>query len=344
MIIVNDFFKRGKEAVSNQMELIARNNSCEIVAATRFMNQKQLQKEDLSDKIYVYSPCQYPFKIIKHLKSSSGLIHIFEEEPSLYKRFIFNLTGRPVYVSLYRMPSLCECEHLKKYKNLKGIFVELESHKNELVSKGFDSDIIHITPTPSKFQRKRNSRIFNPNNINILFASWNMAEGNPLYDRGLIYLLDLLEENGHLYLTVVLRDHKIKAFLKELNSRSLMHRVSIVDVKTDGELERIFDECDFVAFPAQKKIVKDVPNSLIDGLCRGKPVIISDILDFSNIVSSRNIGFVTKGNEEKIDLNISREVYDWLSNNAFKYSAIHTSQNYVRAINDGYYEGRISKK
>ena len=62
------------------------------------------------------------------------------------------------------------------------------------------------------------------------------------------------------------------------------------------------------------------------------------------IVSSRNIGFVTKGNEEKIDLNISREVYDWLSNNAFKYSAIHTSQNYVRAINDGYYEGRISKK
>ena len=90
MIIINDFFKRRKEAVSNQMELIAKDNDCEIVAATRFMNQKPLQEDELKDKIYVYSPLVYPFQIIKHLKNSEGPIHIFEEEPSKFKETVFN--------------------------------------------------------------------------------------------------------------------------------------------------------------------------------------------------------------------------------------------------------------
>lgn len=54
MIIINDFFTRGKEAVSNQMELISKENDCEIVAATRFMNQKSLQDDDIQDNIYIY--------------------------------------------------------------------------------------------------------------------------------------------------------------------------------------------------------------------------------------------------------------------------------------------------
>lgn len=342
MIIINDFFKRRKEAVSNQMELIAKDNNCEIVAATRFMGQKTLQEEDLKDKIYVYSPYQYPFKIIKHLKFSYGIIHIFEEQPSKFKEIVFNLTRRPVYVSLYRMPSSKECEHLKKYKNLKGIFVELELHKNKLINKGFDSSIIHITPTPTKFERKKSDKIFDPNNINILFASWNIAEGKPLYDRGLIYLLELLETNKFLYLTVILRDKNIEDFVEELNNRKLANRVEMIDVKTDKELEKIFEKCDFVAFPAQKRIVKDVPNSLIDGLCKGKPVIISDVLNFSEIVTNKNIGFVVKNGGEKINLNISKENYEELSNNAFEYSEMHSKENYVKIIKKGYVKnGRI---
>lgn len=338
MIIINDFFKRRKEAVSNQMELIAKDNNCEIVAATRFMGQKPLQEEELKDKIYIYSPYIYPLQIIKHLKTSKGLIHIFEEEPSKFKEMAFNLTKRPVYVSLYRMPSPKQCEHLKKYKYLKGIFVELECHKNILINYGFDSNIIHLTPTPTKFERKKNSKLFDPNNINILFASWNMAEGKPLYDRGLIYLLELLEINNSLNLTVILRDNNIEQFVNELKNRNLLNRVKMIDVKTDKELEYLFEQSDFVAFPAQKRIVKDVPNSLIDGLCKGKPVIISDVLNFSEIVARENVGFVTKTGENKIDLNITKQEYEVLSNNAFEYSEVHSKENYVKMIKKGYKE------
>ena len=35
MLIINDFFVRYKEAISNQMELIAKNNDGKIISATR---------------------------------------------------------------------------------------------------------------------------------------------------------------------------------------------------------------------------------------------------------------------------------------------------------------------
>ena len=47
MIVINDFFVRYKEAVSNQMELIAKANKGKIVSATRFMGQQAMQQVDI---------------------------------------------------------------------------------------------------------------------------------------------------------------------------------------------------------------------------------------------------------------------------------------------------------
>ena len=47
MLIINDFFKRSKEAVSNQMEYLLQETGGKIVTATRFMNQKPFRKEGI---------------------------------------------------------------------------------------------------------------------------------------------------------------------------------------------------------------------------------------------------------------------------------------------------------
>ena len=65
MLVINDFFVRYKEAVSNQMELISRENNGKIISATRFMGQQALQQEDIKDNIYVYSPIKYIFQTIR---------------------------------------------------------------------------------------------------------------------------------------------------------------------------------------------------------------------------------------------------------------------------------------
>ena len=104
MLIINDFFKRSKEAISNQMEYLLDKTDGKIVTATRFMNQKAFQKEDRLDKIYIYPPILYNILLLFYVLFGKDDIHIFEEEPSLYKRLICNLSKRKLYISMYREP------------------------------------------------------------------------------------------------------------------------------------------------------------------------------------------------------------------------------------------------
>lgn len=340
MLVINDFFVRYKEAVSNQMELILKENSAKIISATRFMGQKALQKEDIQDNIYVYSPIKYFFQAIKEtIKSKNERIHIFEEEPSRWKRMLFNKSGNPLYVSMYRRPNEEYAEHLKKYKNLKKVFVELPQHKEILKKYGIEEEKIEVTPTPSKISRRKSNKKYNPNNVNILFASWNNKEGDAIRERGVAYLLELLKENPSFTLTIPLRDNDTKNFNELALNLGVMDRVNLLEIHNNiNTLTNLFDNADFVAFVPQKRIVKDVPNSLIDGIVRGKPVIISDVIDFSKEVQEYKFGIVIKGGEKPRNMNIDEKTYETLSDNAYEYSKRNSEKNYIRIIENAYYE------
>lgn len=258
MLVINDFFVRYKEAVSNQMELIANANNAKIISATRFMGQRAMQQEELKDNIYVYSPIEYIFQAIKEtIKSKNEEIHVFEEEPCLWKRVLFNKNGNPLYISMYRRPTEQYAKHLKKYKNLKKVFVELPQHKQLLIKHGINQNKIEVTPTPSKIERKRSNKEYDPNNVNILFASWNNKEGDAIRERGLEYLLELLKENPNYKLTIPLRDNDTENFNAIAKKLGVYDRVKLLEIHNDTEvLTQLFDDSDFVAFVPQKKNCK----------------------------------------------------------------------------------------
>ena len=153
-----------------------------------------------------------------------------------------------------------------------------------------------------------------------MFASWNNKEGNPLYERGLVYSLDLLVKNPQLSLTVLLRDKKTKEFIEMIKERNLDKRVFLLD------------KSDFVIFPIQKTLTKDVPNSLVDGISRGKPLILTDVFGFSKIVKKEKIGIVIRPNTKPIKINIDKETYDNMSKKAFEVSKEYSSENYTNSI------------
>ena len=346
MIVINDFFVRYKEAVSNQMELIAKANKGKIVSATRFMGQQAMQQEDIKDDIYVYSPLKYIFQAVKETyKAKNEKIHVFEEEPCLWKRILFNKTGNPVYISMYRRPTKNYAKHLKKYKNLKKVFVELPQHKKLLMDYGIEKEKIEVTPTPSKIERKKSQKKYEPNNVNILFASWNNKEGNAIRERGLEYLLELLKENPNYTLTIPLRDNDTETFNMIAKRIGVSDRVKLLEIHNNTEiLTQLFDDSDFVAFVPQKRIVKDVPNSLIDGIVRGKPIIISDVIDFSQEVKKYGIGIVVPGGEKAKKMMIDENTYTELSNRAYEYSARNSNENYLKIIQDSYDMKKKEKK
>lgn len=338
MLVINDFFVRYKEAVSNQMELIAKANKGKIVSATRFMGQQAMQQEDIKDDIYVYSPLKYIFQAVKETyKAKNEKIHVFEEEPCLWKRILFNKTGNPLYISMYRRPTKNYAKHLKKYKNLKKVYVELPQHKKLLMDYGIEKEKIEVTPTPSKIERKKSQKKYDPNNVNILFASWNNKEGNAIKERGLEYLLELLKENPNYTLTIPLRDNDTETFNMIAKRIGVSDRVKLLEIHNNTEiLTQLFDDSDFVAFVPQKRIVKDVPNSLIDGIVRGKPIIISDVIDFSQEVKKYGIGIVVPGGEKAKKMMIDENTYTELSNRAYEYSARNSNENYLKIIQDSY--------
>ena len=346
MIVINDFFVRYKEAVSNQMELIAKANKGKIVSATRFMGQQAMQQEDIKDDIYVYSPLKYIFQAVKETyKAKNEKIHVFEEEPCLWKRILFNKTGNPLYISMYRRPTKNYAKHLKKYKNLKKVFVELPQHKKLLMDYGIEKEKIEVTPTPSKIERKKSQKKYEPNNVNILFASWNNKEGNAIRERGLEYLLELLKENPNYTLTIPLRDNDTETFNMIAKRIGVSDRVKLLEIHNNTEiLTQLFDDSDFVAFVPQKRIVKDVPNSLIDGIVRGKPIIISDVIDFSQEVKKYGIGIVVPGVEKAKKMMIDENTYTELSNRAYEYSARNSNENYLKIIQDSYDMKKKEKK
>jgi len=338
MIVINDFFVRYKEAVSNQMELIAKANKGKIVSATRFMGQQAMQQEDIKDDIYVYLPLKYIFQAVKETyKAKNEKIHVFEEEPCLWKRILFNKTGNPLYISMYRRPTKNYAKHLKKYKNLKKVFVELPQHKKLLMDYGIEKEKIEVTPTPSKIERKKSQKKYDPNNVNILFASWNNKEGNAIKERGLEYLLELLNENPNYTLTIPLRDNDTETFNMIAKRIGVSDRFKLLEIHNNTEiLTQLFDDSDFVAFVPQKRIVKDVPNSLIDGIVIGKPIIISDVIDFSQEVKKYGIGIVVPGGEKAKKMMIDENTYTELSNRAYEYSARNSNENYLKIIQDSY--------
>jgi glycosyltransferase involved in cell wall biosynthesis len=334
MLYICDFFTRHKEAVSNQIELLARNQGGTVIAATRFMGQKPLRSTEIRDNIILLPDLVYKvgLPLILALKPHEP-IHYFEEEPSTWKRILFNRFNRPLYISMYRRPTSEYADHLKKYRNLHKVFVELDRHKDILVKNGISSNKIHVSYTPAKLAPHVSTKQFVPSDVSIIFASWNMKEGDALKDRGLLYLLDLLKVNPGFKLEVVLRDDNTQQFLDEAKCRNVESRVTLTNIRSESDLIRAFERCDFVAFPAQKRVVKDVPNSLLDGLMFGKPSLLTGVIDFSEVVSEQRMGIVIPAGEKAKELKVTAEQYLTMSKNAYDHSKRHTPESYLQILN-----------
>ena len=92
----------------------------------------------------------------------------------------------------------------------------------------------------------------------------------------------------------------------------------------------------FCRIPYTKKLTKDIPNSLIDGISRGKPVILSTIFGFSRTVQKENIGYIIEPNTNPIKFNFQEDEYYVMSKRAFLVSKKYTKDLYTTNITKNY--------
>ncbi|OQA52655.1 MAG: Glycosyl transferases group 1 [candidate division WS2 bacterium ADurb.Bin280] len=332
MLYISDFYAK-REAVSNQIEILRSKTNSYLFSAARFLKQEPLSADDIKNKKFILTETGYTLLLPIIARVTRNGIHYFEEEPSGKMREIFNKSNSNLYISMYRRPNQDYVQHLRGYKNLKKVFVELPEHREIMIKNGIRANMVKVFRTPSLFSVKKSRKVFNPDNIQILFASWNNAEGNPLEDRGINFLLKMLRKDTRLNLTVMPRDDMLEAFNKQVDKLGVKSRVKMKWPANKSQLKSIFDESDFIAFPPKRKISKDVPNSIIDGLSLGKPAIISNVIDFSAVVREKRMGIVIN-DFDTFRLEVGKEEYSNMSNNSVKYSELHSVSNYSKIIEE----------
>ncbi len=334
MTYICNFYAHQKEAVSNQLELLRSHVGGNLFVAGIFLNQQHLLYKDICQKRIIL-PEQEFIRILPNFVKSlpkDESIHYFSEEPEQDKLKIFNSVPNNLYISMYRRPTKEYASFLKKIKNLARIYVELDSHKSILSEFGIRPDKIIVSHPPSIFERSFYARKFTGK---FLFASWNGGDFNSLAKRGLIAILDFLELNTDIVCNILLRDNEINLYEEMIQKRGLDGRITLSKVNSYADLRKAFMDTDVVLFLTQIKLTKDVPNSIIDGFALGKPVVMTNVVDFAKIVTDYDMGWVINPGEV-FDARIIKATYKEKSQNAFKYSEKLTPFNYIKAIVSGY--------
>jgi glycosyltransferase involved in cell wall biosynthesis len=223
---------------------------------------------------------------------------------------------------------------LKKYTRLEKVFVELEMHKEILVANNIPKEkIITINP-PSLFSPTYNHKHYNSKQINLLFASWNRGSYQRLHERGLLYCIDLLIVNPSTHLNILLRDNQTSEFINIITQHKLTDRINLININNIEHLSEIYSSTDYVIFTPTKRVTKDIPNSIIDGYMHGKPCIISNILDFKDIVKSSKLGIVIDDFNNPIKLeSVSTKEYQQFVDNIYNYRFRYTSKEYLKILN-----------
>ncbi len=289
MIYLSNFFARHIEAVSKQVEDARGSKTHPIVTCCYFLGQKPLQIKDIKDNIWIFPQKIYPLIASLVLLFTKSDIHYFEDEPSAWRLFFLNLRERNIYVSLFKDIDQKLVQYLNKIKNLKSISVEDEKSE-KIVRKYLENKKVGIhLQYPSPLWKPKIQK--SPENIHLIFASWNGGDKATLDQRGITDLLTLVKSKK-VTCTIILRDDDIDFVKSQIKINNIGNLVNLVKPKNFEELREEFKKAAYVVLIPREAVMKYVPNSIIDGLSMGKPCLISKSLRFHKLVEQENLGLV----------------------------------------------------
>ena len=329
MIYLVNFFARKIEAISRQVEEARQDKKDPIITCCYFLGQKPLNIKDIKDNIWIFPKKIYPIVAFIVIVLTNCDIHIFEDEPSIWRKISLNFRKRKIYVSLFKDINKSLINYLNKIKFINLITVEDEDSfiyiSKNLKNKNIKVKLLYPSPL---WVPKPTTTI---DNNHLLFASWNGGSKQDLIDRGIYDLLFLVKQTKSTC-SIVIRDNETD-FLKKLIKKHKLDRfIKIVNPTNYKSLKEEFEKANYVVLIPRKAIMKYVPNSLIDGLSLGKPCIISKKLRFCNTVIKNKIGLFFSYKEIKSFKLLSLENYKIMSFQCTNWSKKNLFYSYKKNI------------
>lgn len=333
MIYLTNFFARKIEAVSKQVEDSRSNKKDPIITCCYFLNQKPLRLMDIKDNIWIFPKRLYPIAAFLLLVFSKMDVHIFEDEPSTWRRISLNIRKRKLFISLFKDVNLSLISHINSINNVRCVIVE-DERSMKFVKKNLSDKKIPVVliypPSLWKVQKTGCQK-----RINLLFASWNGGDKNTLIERGIYDLLYLVKRTPA-NCTIILRDNQTRDLYILLDQLGIRKKVRVVFPKNTAQLKNEFRKSHYVVLIPRKPVMKYVPNSIIDGLSLGKPCIISGSLRFAETVKKEKLGRFFDHKDINNFTFPSTNIYNKMSQKCLFWANNNISYPYSKSLSEVY--------
>jgi glycosyltransferase involved in cell wall biosynthesis len=263
--------------------------------------------------------------MLRELDRRADLHHVFHAE--LYPFPVLRLLQKPVVYSVVsgtagqkRLPALRTLRRLGRIVvPSQRDLTRLQAHtliNGEIVQPGVDISRFHPEPPPS-------GKDFA---LLVGSAPWTKKQ---FQTKGVDALLRAAQRTASLRLVFLWRGLLGDELVTRIRERGLSERVEIIDtwVDVDKILARVHAA---VVLADKPKLVKAFPQSLLEALACGRPVLVSDCLAMAHYVEDRACGQVVRGVDEA-DLSqkiaLLRKDYDAKRKNALREGRGHFSKH-----------------
>lgn len=267
--------------------------------------------------------------LILYFERKGDISHIFSSLGDFpYLRI---LNKRPIILTGSSAPSSENkiLRNLNRLKKLDKIVVECNRYKKMLISLGISHKKIDVIyPGIDLFKYKKPHGRFK-----VLFLS-SPPVMSYFKARGIDLIIKTAKKMPNIQFILVWREEKTTFNAIKKLTRSLNNITVIKGVLSESSIHKLYDECHitiapFVGFEKNKPC----PNSIVESLAHGKPVLITKDVMISDIISKEKCGAVINPTYvEMIDaINILQKKYNFFQKKAQKCARKYFSRNVMLA-------------
>lgn len=268
----------------------------------------------------IFLPIGYP--LIKYFEKTADIVHIYG-----------SLTGRLYFKVIKKRPSIITSasalikarleECAPSWESIDIIVLESEQDRQTLLKMGVDSKKIYLIYPGVKISEIDPPQMDGP--FIILFASAPIEKDpNSLYRRGIGSLIKAAKKLRNCRFIFLWRGKHTK-LLQQMIAKEGANNINIIDrivPNIAGVLESA--HCTILS-PENREDCKPCPNSLIESLACGRPILASKAVGISNIIEQERCGVAFPPDPEGIKYGIQelRSNYE-----TYKRNALPTAHKY----------------
>ncbi len=315
------------DAVGQEIKLLSQNYGNRIFAYSGSFRKRLLQLSQrlpfLLERIYFHKIFCFDKKVNLH--------HLFFPRLSNF-RFLRKLKKPLIYSSVAKGMGFSTASELieqaKKMDYVRFFTVACEEDKKTLNDAGI-KNVAVVLPGINLDRFRKIS--FNPNSPRKLLMATPPTSFKRFENRGINLILDTLKNLPDLKVTFLWRNVAYEEMKNLVNEKEVVNQVEIVNqlVKPEDYLQ---ESAGAVAVFTGTEGNKAYPNSIIESLASGRPVIVSSIMPIAKIIQQYHCGIVVNPTTSDLIVGIQEyfEKYRQLAENCQKAAALFSQERLLR--------------